>query len=61
MLDLHNHNDIKSEVGRSKQVHKDDLKKLFYRNETNFYFEMYVIKMKQTFNLLKNYTVPLYE
>ena len=40
---------------------KDDLKMLFYRNETTFYFEKYVTKMKQTFNVLENYKVPLYE
>ena len=40
---------------------KDYLKRLFYRNETNIYFEKYVIKMKQDFNVLDNYNVTLYE
>ena len=40
---------------------KDDLKSLFYRNETNFSFKKYVTKMKQTFNVLDNYNVTLYE
>ena len=40
---------------------KDDLKRLFYRNETTFSLDKYVTKMKQTFNVLDNYNVPLYE
>ena len=36
---------------------KDDLKRLFYRNETSFSFEEYVSKMKQTFDVLENCNV----
>ena len=32
-----------------KQVAKDDLKRLFYRNETNFSLDKYITKMKQKF------------
>ena len=40
---------------------KYDLKMLFYRNETIFFFEKYVAEMKQTFNVLDNYNIRLYE
>ena len=40
---------------------KDYLKRLFFMNETNFSFEKYVTKMKQTFNVLENYNVTLYK
>ena len=40
---------------------KDDLKRLFYSNETTYFFEKYVTKTKQTFNLIDNYNVPLYD
>ena len=43
------------------QVAKDNLKRLFYRNKTTFSFEKYVTNMKQTFNVLENYNVPLYK
>ena len=46
MLSLQNHYDEKPEGERRKQVAKDDLKRLFYRNETTFYFKKYVTKMK---------------
>ena len=39
MLILQNHSDGKSEGERSKQVAKDDLKRLFHRNDTTFSFE----------------------
>ena len=61
MLKSKNHYYGKSEGERRKQVAKDDLKRFFYRNETNFYFEKYVNKTKQTFHVLNNYNVPLYE
>ena len=48
MLTLQNHYDGKSECKRRKQVAKDDLKRLFYRNETTFSFEKYITKIKQT-------------
>ena len=61
MLVLQNHYDYRSEVEFRKQVDKDNLKRLFYRDQTSFSFEKYVTKMKQTFNVLDNYNVPLYE
>ena len=61
MLTFQNHYDVKSEGEYRKQVDKYDLKTLFYRNETTLSFEKYVTNMKQTFNVLDNYNVPLYE
>ena len=61
MLALQDHYDGKSWHERRKQVAKDDLKKLFYRNETPFSFEKYLTNMKQKINMLENYNVPLYE
>ena len=52
MLELQNSSDGKSEVERRKQVAKDNIKRLFYSNETTFSFGKYVTKMKQTFNVL---------
>ena len=40
---------------------KDDLKRLFYRNKTTLSFDKYVTNIKQTFNVIDNYNVPLYE
>ena len=40
---------------------KEDLNRLFYRSETTFSFEKYVIKTKKKLNVLDNYNVPLYE
>ena len=60
ILALQNYYDGKSEGGRRKQVAKDDLRKLFYRNETPFYLKKYVTKTKQKINLLENYNVNLY-
>ena len=40
---------------------KDDLKRLFYSNEITFSFEKYVTKTKQTFNVIENYNVHIYE
>ena len=40
---------------------KDDLKRLFYRNETTFSFKKYLIKIKQTFKVMDHYTATLYE
>ena len=52
VLALQNHYDGKSEGKRRKQVAKDNLKMLFYRNETTFSFEKYITKLKQKFNVL---------
>ena len=61
MLALKNHYYGKSEGEHRKQVAKDDLKRLLYRNKTTFSFEKYVTKMKQTFIVLENYNISLYE
>ena len=47
ILALQNHYDSKSDGERRIKLAKDDLKRLFYRNETTFSFERYVTKMKQ--------------
>ena len=44
-----------------EKVDKNDLKSLFYRDETTFSFEKYVTKTKTKFYVLENYNVPLYE
>ena len=55
---LKNHNYYgKSDIECRKQAVKDDLKRLFYWNETTFYFEKEVTKMRRTFNVLDNYNV----
>ena len=61
MLALQNHYYGRSEGERNKQVTKDDIKRLFYRNETTCSFNQYVTKVKKTHNMLENYNVPLYE
>ena len=61
MLALHNHFDETSEGEHMKQVVKDALKRLFYRNKTTLSFKKYVTNTKQTFNVIENYNVPLYE
>ena len=61
MLALHNHYYGKSDIERRKQMAKDNLKRLFYMNETVFSFEKNANKMKQKFNVLDSYNVPLYE
>ena len=61
MLALQNNYDGKSEGEISKQVAKDNLKRLFYRNKIFFSFEKNVTKMKQNVNVLENNNVPLYE
>ena len=38
-----------------------DLKKIFYKNETEFTFEKYVTKIKGIFNVLDKYGILLYE
>ena len=45
MLELYNNVYRKSEGELNKQVAKDYLKRLFYRNETNYSFEKYGTKM----------------
>ena len=54
MLVFQNRYDGKSEVECRKQVAKDDLKKLFYREKNK------ITNMKQTFIVLENCNVPLY-
>ena len=50
-----------SEVSQRKQASRVNLKKIFYKNETNFTFEKYVTKLKGIFNVFEKYGVPLYE
>ena len=38
-----------------------NIKRVFYMNKTTLSFENYLTKMKQIFNVLDNYNVPLYE
>ena len=61
MLALQNHFDGKQGGEHRKQGDKDYIKSLFYRNKTTFSFDKYITKTKQTFNVLGNYNVPLYE
>ena len=44
-----------------KQVGREYLKKIFYKNETTFTFDKYVTNIKVIFNMLGKYGVPLYE
>ena len=60
MLEFQNNYYGKSVGEHRKRVAKDNPKRLFYRNKTTFSFEKYATKMKQTFNFLDNYNVPLY-
>ena len=46
---------------RRKKVTRTDIKKIFYKNETNFTFEKYVTKLKGVFNVLQKYGVLLYK
>ena len=41
--------------------YRDDLKKIFYKNETAFKFEKYLTKLKKIFNVLLKYGSPLVE
>ena len=47
MMALQNNYDDKSEGERRKKVDKDDLKRLFYRNETKFSFKKYLTNMEK--------------
>ena len=58
MLALQNNYDGKSEGERRKHVDKDELKRLFYRNETTFSFNKYVTNIKQTFNVIESIIFP---
>ena len=59
MQELQAHYDVTLEVSQRKQVARADLKKIFYKNETNFTFEKYFTKFKGFFNVLEEYGVPL--
>ena len=61
MQELQAHYYGTSEGARRKQVNRADLKKIFYNNETTFIFEKYFTKLKDIFNVLEKYGVPLYE
>ena len=54
MLEFQNHYDGKSEGEHRREVAKDNLKRLFFRNETTFSFDKYVTKTKQKLNVLEN-------
>ena len=60
MLAFQNCYDGKSEGEHRKHVPQDNIKRLFNRNGTTFSFEKYITNMKQLFNVLENYNVPLY-
>ena len=61
MLASQNHYYGKSKGEHRKQVAKDDLNTIFYRNKTIFSFEKDVTKMRQTFNVIENYNGLLYK
>ena len=61
MQELQSHYDRTQKDTRKKQVAKADLKKIFYKNETNFTLEKYVTKLKGVFNVLDIYGITLYE
>ena len=61
MMEFQNHDYGKSEGETRKQVAQEDLKIIFYRKKTTFYFDKYVTKTKQKFDAMENYNVPLYE
>ena len=58
---LQTHYDGTAEGERRKEVAKNDLKSLFYRNESTFSFEKYVTKMQAFYNTLEQYGEPEYE
>ena len=58
---LKNHYDGTPGSEHRKQVSKDEINRLFYRNKITFSFDKYITKMKQNFNVLDNYNVLLYE
>ena len=55
MQELQDHYFGTSEGARRNQVSRLDVKKIFYKNETNF------TKLKGIFNVLEKYGVPIYE
>ena len=61
MQKLQAHYDSTSEGARRKKVARADLKNISYKNETTFTFEKYVPNIKEVFNVLGKYGVPLYE
>ena len=50
-----------SEGSRRKQVARENLKKIFYKNETNCIFDNSFKTLKGVFNVLEKYCVPLYK
>ena len=50
-----------SEGAQRKKFARNNLKKIFYKNETPFKFEKFVANLKGMFNVLEEYGVPLYE
>ena len=58
---LNDHYDGTAEGERRKSVANSDLDKLFYRNESTFSFDKFVTKLKEGFNTLEQYGVPVHE
>ena len=61
MVALKDHYDGTAEGERRKAVANSDLDKLFYPNESTFSFDKFVTKMKEGFNTLEQYGVPVHE
>ena len=61
MQELQDHYDGMSKGARRKTFARDDLNEIFYNNETTFTFDKYLTKLKEVFNVLEKYGVPLYE
>ena len=61
MIALREHYDGKAEGERQKAIANADLGKLFYRNESTFPFEKFVTKLKEGFDILEKYSVPVHE
>ena len=54
------HYDEKYEGVLFKQVTREDLKKIFYKNDSTLKFENYITKMKVIFSVLEKYRVFFY-
>ena len=46
---------------RRKNVSRNNLIEIFYKNETTFIFENYITKLKGVFNVLGRYGIIIYE
>ena len=52
MQELKSHYNPTSEGTQRKQFARSNLKKIFYKNETNLSFEKYITKINGVFNVL---------